>query len=73
MRNLLYLGVFLVVIGIAGIALNHFSYTENDTVLKAGPLQVNAQEHHYVTVPLAGSIIVLVAGMVLIFVGRRPA
>ncbi len=73
MRNLLYLGIFLVVIGIAGIALNHFGYTENKTVLQAGPVQVQAKEQHYITVPLAGSIVVLVAGVVLIFVGRRPA
>ena len=73
MRNLLYLGLLLVVIGIAGIALNHFSYTENKTVFQAGPVQLDTKERHYVTVPLAGSVVVLVAGMVLIFVGRRPA
>jgi hypothetical protein len=73
MRNLLYFGVFLVVIGIAGIVLNHFSYTEDKTVLQAGPMQVTAQEHHYITVPLAGSVVVLIAGVVLIFIGRRPA
>ncbi|HEV2562095.1 MAG TPA: hypothetical protein VGT78_08120 [Rhizomicrobium sp.] len=71
MRNLTMLGVLLVVLGVAGIAFDHFSYTETKPLINAGPIQVNTQEQHNFSIPLAGSIVVLIAGVVLIIAGRK--
>ena len=73
MRGLALLGVVLVILGIAGLAFTHFSYTETSPVLKAGPIEVNKQEEHTISFPLAGSIVVLLAGVVLVVIGRRRA
>ena len=73
MRNLVWLGVVLIILGIAGLAFANFSYTETKPVLKAGPVQVNAEEEHHVSIPTIASIVVLLVGGGLIFVGRNSA
>ncbi|HEX3810565.1 MAG TPA: hypothetical protein VH000_04510 [Rhizomicrobium sp.] len=73
MRGLALLGVVLVVLGLAGLAFDHFTYTDTKPVLKAGPIQVNKQEDHTISFPLVGSIVVLLAGVVLIVAGRKQA
>jgi hypothetical protein len=73
MRNIAWLGVVLIVLGIAGLAFENFSYTETKPVLKAGPVEVNAEEEHHISIPTVAGVVVLLAGVVLVFVGRRPA
>jgi hypothetical protein len=67
------LGVFLIVLGIAGLLFSQFSYTETKPVLKAGPLQVNSQEEHHISIPTIGSIVLLIVGAGLVVAGRRSA
>ncbi|HEX3674919.1 MAG TPA: hypothetical protein VHU87_11655 [Rhizomicrobium sp.] len=71
MRGTALLGVILIVLGIGGIAFDQFSYTETKPVLKAGPIQINSQEEHHISIPLIGSIVVLVLGAGLLVMGRR--
>jgi hypothetical protein len=71
MRGTALLGVILIVLGIAGIAFDRFSYTETKPVLKAGPIEVNSQEQHSFSFPLIGSIVILVVGGGLVLAGRR--
>jgi hypothetical protein len=67
------LGVILIVLGIAGLLFGHFTYTETKPVVKAGPLQINSQEDHSISIPTIGSIVLLVAGAGLVIAGRRAA
>jgi uncharacterized membrane protein YidH (DUF202 family) len=73
MGKVAILGVVLIVLGIAGLAIGHFSYTETKPVLKAGPLQVNSEEQHNISFPTIGSIVLLLVGGVLVVAGRRSA
>jgi hypothetical protein len=73
MGKVAILGVVLLVLDIAGLLLGHFSYTETRPVLKAGPLQVNSQEQHHISVPTIGSIVLLLVGAGLVIAGRRSA
>jgi len=73
MGKVAILGVVLIVLGIAGLVIGHFSYTETKPVLKAGPLQVNSQEEHHISIPTIASIVVLIAGAGLVIAGRRSA
>jgi hypothetical protein len=66
-------GIVLIVVGIGGLLMGHFSYTETKPVLKAGPLQVNSQEEHHISIPTIGSIVLLLAGAGLVIAGRRSA
>jgi uncharacterized membrane protein len=73
MRNIAWIGIVLIVLGIAALVFENFSYTETEPVLKAGPIEVNAQEEHHVSIPTVAGIVVLLAGVALVFVGRRSA
>ena len=73
MRNLLALGIVLVLLGVGGLLLGHFSYTETKPVLDAGPIHVTTQEVHRVSIPTIAGIVMLLAGVGLIIVGRRSA
>ena len=67
------LGVVLILLGVVGLLFGHFSYTETKPVLKAGPLQINSQEEHSISIPTIGSIVLLLAGAGLVIAGRRAA
>lgn len=71
--NIKMLGVVLIVLGVAGLFFGHFGYTETKPVLDAGPIHVKTQEEHYFNVPTIAGIVVLLAGVTLIFVDRRSA
>jgi hypothetical protein len=73
MRGLTILGAVLIVAGVAALLFGHFSYSETKPVLDAGPIHVSAQEDHTVWIPTAGGLAVLLAGVVVLVVGRRKA
>jgi uncharacterized membrane protein len=73
MKSISILGIVLIVLGVAALFFGHFSFTETRPVLKAGPLQVNSQEDHTVWIPTVAGIVVLLAGVGLVFAGRRGA
>jgi len=73
MRNLSLLGVVLIVVGGAALLFGHFSYTQTKPVADIGPLHVNAQEEHQVSIPTIAGIVIVVAGLGLVVVGRRTA
>ena len=73
MKPIALLGVVLIVLGVAGLFLSHVSWTETKPVLKAGPLQVNAQEDHTVWIPTAAGVMAVLAGVGLVFAGKRSA
>jgi hypothetical protein len=71
MRNLLALGIVLVLLGAGGLLIGHFSYTDTKPVLDAGPIHITTQQEHRVSVPTIAGIVMLVAGIGLIIIGRR--
>jgi hypothetical protein len=73
MRNLLALGIVLVLLGAGGLLMGHFSFTETKPVLDAGPIHITTQEEHRVSIPTIAGIVMLVAGIGLIIIGRHSA
>jgi hypothetical protein len=71
MRGLAALGVVLIVLGVLALVFGNFSYTETKPVLKAGPLQVNSQEEHHISIPTIGGVALLIAGVGLVFADQR--
>ena len=71
MRGLTLLGVVLILLGVGGLLFGHFTYTETKPVLDAGPLHVATHEDHNVSIPTIAGIVVVVAGLGLVVVGRR--
>jgi uncharacterized membrane protein YidH (DUF202 family) len=73
MKPIAIVGVLLVVAGIAALVMGHFGWNETHNVLDAGPLQVNATEHHTVWIPTVAAIVAVLAGLGLVFAGKRSA
>lgn len=75
MKPLVLLGVFLVLAGIAVFVWPVVSYTDRDTVLDAGPLQVQTENEEHIAIPPIAGGAAIVAGIALVAVGssRRTA
>ena len=73
MKPIAILGLVLIVLGIGGLFISHVSWTETKPIVKAGPLEINAQEDHTVWIPTAAGIAAVLAGVGLVFAGKRTA
>jgi uncharacterized membrane protein YidH (DUF202 family) len=71
MRGTVLVGVVLAVLGIAALAFGQFRYTETEPVLKVGPVEINKKETHTVSIPTVGGVLLLIAGIGLVVVGRK--
>ena len=73
MRNLMSVGIVLVVLGIAGLIVQNVSFSETKNVVDIGPLQVRSTEQHNVPIPTIAGIAAIVAGLGLVIASRRQA
>ena len=64
-------GIVLIVVGILALAYQHFSYTETKQDVKIGSMEIQHQEDHPVSIPPIVGAICVVAGVVVLVVGRR--
>jgi hypothetical protein len=51
MKNLLILGVTLLVIGAAVLGFDRYSYTTQENILQVGPITATAEQTHTVFLP----------------------
>ena len=72
MRPLAIVGLVLIGLGIAGLVLGQFSYTTEKTVFGVGPITASVDEKHSVDVREMAGIAAILAGALLIYLGRRP-
>ena len=71
MRGTQILGIVLIVAGVLMLAVGGFRYTDRDTVVDAGPIQIETQRERTIPLsPIAGGA-ALVGGIVLLVVGNR--
>jgi hypothetical protein len=73
MKPIAILGIVLIVLGVAGLFFSRVTWTETKPVVKLGPLEVNSQEDHTVWIPTAAGAIAVLAGIGLVFAGKRTA
>jgi hypothetical protein len=73
MRNLMAVGVLLVVLGIAGLIVQNVTFTESKEVLDLGPLELRSEEQHNIPIPTIAGVLAIVAGLGMIFASRRNA
>lgn len=64
-------GILLLVVGILGIAYGGLSWTRQKTVLDAGPISIKADERESLPIPPVVGVVCVIAGVALIFAGRR--
>ncbi len=73
MKPIAILGLVLIVLGIGGLFISHVSWTETKPVVKLGPIEVNSQEDHTVWIPTAAGVVAVLAGLGLVFAGKKSA
>ena len=73
MRNLMWVGVLLVILGIAGLVMEYVTVTEKRTVVDIGPFELKAEEQRNIPIPTIAGIVAVIAGLVIIVASRRPA
>jgi hypothetical protein len=73
MKPMAIFGVLLIAIGIAGLAIDNISFTERKTIVDAGPIKVTADEQRSIPIPTIAGVIAVVAGVTMLFMGRRAA
>ena len=71
MRPLGIAGIVLIVVGAVVLAMRGISYTKEREEVQVGPLEVAAERRGFVP-PLVGAI-AIVAGIALVFAGRRSS
>jgi uncharacterized membrane protein len=64
-------GIILIVIGIAALAYQGFTYTKHEKVAQIGDVQVTADTQKTVYFPPMLGGLSLVAGIILVVVGRK--
>lgn len=73
MRALAVFGVLLIVFGIAALAFQGFTFFTQERVVDAGPFKIDWQKPHTIILhPIVG-IMAVIAGLGLVFAGRREA
>jgi hypothetical protein len=65
------LGILLIVLGITTFAYQGFTYTKHEKVAQIGNLQITADTQKTVYLPPLLGGLSLVAGVALVFIGRR--
>ncbi|MGH2425192.1 MAG: DUF3185 domain-containing protein [bacterium] len=69
MKATLIVGIALMVLGIVALAVGGFTYTEKESVVQLGPLEVTAQEKKKFPISPAAAGVMIAGGLVLAVVG----
>lgn len=73
MRNMMWVGVLLVILGIAGLVMEYVTVTETRTVAEIGPLELKSEEERNIPIPTIAGIVAVIAGLVIIVASTRRA
>ena len=71
MKSAMILGIVLIVLGVAGLAFQGISYTTREKVVDIGGLQVNAETHKTIPIPLIVGGLALASGIAVVVVASR--
>ena len=71
MKGTTIIGIVLIVLGIAALALGGFSYTDREKVLDIGPIEATTEQRKTIPIPAVAGGAAVVAGVVLVIAGAR--
>lgn len=71
MKPIAMAGLALIVIGLAALAYQGFTYTSRETVVDIGPIHATAERERTVPLPPIVGIVAVIAGVVLVVAGGR--
>ena len=65
------IGIVLIIVGIVALVWGGIFWTDRDTVVDAGPLEIQTEDREGVSMPPVLGIIALVGGIVLVAIPDR--
>ena len=71
MKPMTLAGVVLLVLGLAALAYQGFTYTSRETVVDIGPIHATAEREKTVPIPPVAGAAAVLAGVVLVIAGQR--
>ncbi|HEX2217244.1 MAG TPA: hypothetical protein VHG35_00460 [Gemmatimonadales bacterium] len=71
MKPAAIVGILLIVLGVVGLALGGFSFTQKEKVLDLGPIEATAEDEETVPIPPLLAGLALVGGVVLVAASAR--
>ena len=71
MKTNMLLAVILIVIGVAALSYQGFSYTTREKVVDVGPLTMTADKTRSIPIPPIVGAVALVGGVALLVMGRK--
>ena len=71
MKMLTMLGIALIVLGLAALAYQGFTYTTRETVIDIGPIKATADRERTIPLPPILGIVAVAGGVALMFAGSR--
>jgi hypothetical protein len=73
MKGLFALGIVLLLVGLAILAWPAIPYTDRETAVDIGPIEVETETQKHVVLPPVLGIVAAASGVALIVLGRRNA
>lgn len=70
-RFLIILGILLLIAGVVGLVHPVFTYHRQEEVAKVGPFKATVEEEKTAQIPAALSIVLLLSGIGLVWLGPR--
>lgn len=71
-KGAMLIGILLILLGGASIAFDQISYTRREKIIDIGPLEATmAKEAHCVRIPLIFGVLVIVAGVAVVWIETR--
>ena len=71
MKTFTLLGIALIVLGLAALAYQGFTYTTRETVIDIGPIKATADREKTVPLPPILGIVAVAGGVALMVAGAR--
>jgi hypothetical protein len=66
-------GILLIVLGVASLAYQGFSYTTRETIIDVGPIHATADREKTVALPRGIGVVAVLVGAALLFRGAQKA
>ena len=71
MTSIKIVAIVLIVAGALGLAYGGFSYTQDTTAVKLGPIELTVKEEKNVNVPVWAGVAAIVVGGLLLVLGSK--
>jgi len=73
MKSMALAGIVMIVLGLAALAYQGFTYTTEETIIDIGPIEATAERDRTVPLPPILGIVAVAGGVALLVAGSRKA